>query len=264
MKALPTWLVCYAALMSIVLLAPILVVVLAAFTSSNFVTFPPQGVSLRWFEKVLREPEFVVPLWNSLRIGITATIVSIVLVVPAALVFVRGYLPGRRLVETFLLAPLSMPPIILAIGLLFFAARIGLSSSFLTLVFGHVVITSPYIFRTVVSVYSSANPELTHAAQTLGANRWWTFWYVTLPEIRPGILAGAIFSFLISFDEVAIALLVSDSETTTLPASILSYLVYNYDPAVAAISAIQVLLVMGLLLILERVFGIRNAMFGLR
>ncbi|MGH8429047.1 MAG: ABC transporter permease, partial [Solimonas sp.] len=122
----------------------------------------------------------------------------------------------------------------------------------------------PYMLRTVLGVYAGMNREIEDAARVLGADRWRTAWYVTLPLIRPGILAGAIFAFLMSFDEVAVALLLTTADTTTLPVSILSYLVYNYDPAVAAISTIQIVIVVAALLILERVFGIRNVMFTSR
>jgi putative spermidine/putrescine transport system permease protein len=157
-----------------------------------------------------------------------------------------------------------VPTIILAVGLLFFAARIGLTSSFAALLAGHVVITVPYMLRTVLGVYAGMNREVEEAAQVLGARPWQVTWLVTLPEIRPGVIAGAIFSFLMSFDEVAVALLLTNSDTTTLPVSILSYLVYNYDPAVAAISTIQIAIVVVALVLLERLFGVKNLMFASR
>jgi putative spermidine/putrescine transport system permease protein len=254
----------YVALLSVYLVAPIVVVVVAAFTAADFIMFPPSGFSLRWFEKVLRDPDFVRPLWNSLRLGVVATVASSALALPAAIALVRGALPGRRAIETFLLAPLTVPTIISAVGLLFFASRIGLTSSFAALLAGHVVITVPYMLRTVLGVYAGMNREVEEAAQVLGANPWRVAWHITLPGIRPGIIAGAIFSFLMSFDEVAVALLLTNSDTTTLPVSILSYLVYNYDPAVAAISTIQIAIVVAALLLLERLFGVKNLMFASR
>jgi putative spermidine/putrescine transport system permease protein len=254
----------YVALLSVYLVAPIVVVVVAAFTAADFIMFPPSGFSLKWFEKVLRDPDFIRPLWNSLRLGVVATAVSSVLALPAAIALVRGALPGRRALETLLLAPLTVPTIILAVGLLFFAARIGLTNSFAALLAGHVVITVPYMLRTVLGVYAGMNRDVEEAAQVLGANPWRVAWHITLPGIRPGIIAGAIFSFLMSFDEVAVALLLTNSDTTTLPVSILSYLVYNYDPAVAAISTIQIAIVIAALLLLERLFGVKNLMFASR
>jgi putative spermidine/putrescine transport system permease protein len=264
MAGLPRLLVVYTAVMAVFLLAPVIVVAIAAFTAGDFIMFPPHGFSLRWFDHVLRESEFIKPLWNSIRLGVMATVVSSLLAIPAALALVRGPQRGRRWIETLLLAPLSLPTIILAVGLLFFTARVGLASSFVSLLAGHVVITVPYMLRTVLGVYAGMNREIEDAARVLGADEWRTAWYVTLPIVRPGILAGAIFAFLMSFDEVAVALLLTDSDTTTLPVSILSYLVYNYDPAVAAISAIQIAIVVVALLVLERFFGIRHVMFASR
>lgn len=254
----------YVAAMILFLAAPVLIVVVSSVTAADFVTFPPQGMSLKWFEKVLGDPQFVAPLWNSLRLGVVATLLSALLAVPAAIALARAPRPGTAAVEAFLLSPLSLPTIILAVGLLFYMARIGFTNSFLALAVGHVVITVPYMLRTVLGVYAGLNREVEDAALVLGAGPLRTAWHVTLPALRPGILAGAIFCFLMSFDEVAVALLLSDSDTTTLPVSILSYLVYNYDPAVAAISTIQIAIVLAVLLVLERVFGIRHLVFATR
>lgn len=243
------------------LAAPIAIVVWLAFTSADFVSFPPAGVSLRWFNKVLSDPEFLRPLWNSVRLGIVSTVVSIGLAIPASIALVRHRLRLAGTIEAFLLSPLSLPTIILAVGLLFFVAKIGLAGTFLALVAGHSVITVPYVLRTIIAVYSGVNREVEEAATVLGAGPLRTFWHISLPLIMPGVLAGAIFSFLLSFDEVPVALLLSAPDTTTLPVSILSYLVYNYDPAVAAVSAVQIIVIFALLLVLERVFGLRRVMF---
>jgi putative spermidine/putrescine transport system permease protein len=257
--AILLWL--YVGALVLFLFAPILIVLVASFTASDFITFPPGPSSLRWYEKVLSEPDFLVPLWNSVRLAATATVLGSLLAIPAALAIVRGRFPGRRALETFLLSPLSLPTIILAVGLLFFSSRIGLSESSVALLAGHVVVTVPYILRTVVAVYVRANRETEEAAAVLGAPPYRVLWHVTLPLLRPGLIAGGIFAFLISFDEVAVALLMTNSDTTTLPVSILSFLVYNYDPSVAAISTIQIGIVVVILLVLEKFVGLRTVMF---
>lgn len=254
----------YVALLVVFLMAPVAVVAVTAFTASDFVTFPPQQFSLRWFDSVLHNPQFVGPLWNSLRLGIAATVLSSILAVPAAVALVRHRMVGAGLVQAFLLSPLSLPTIVFAVGLLFFTARIGLGGSFTALVVGHAIITVPYVLRTVLGVYQGANREVEEAAMVLGARPLRTFWHVTLPMIRPGILAGAIFAFLMSFDEVPVALLLSNTDTTTLPVSILSYLVYNYDPSVAAISTIQIAIVVAVLIVLDRIFGVKHLLFSSR
>lgn len=254
----------YVALLVLFLLAPVVIVIAVAMTPGQFVVFPPPSFSLRWFHKVLSDPQFLLPLWNSFRLGCVSTALATALAVPASLAMVRYPTKGVREIQIFLLSPLSLPTIILATGLLFMVPKIHLNSSFLSLVIGHTVIIVPYIMRTVFGVYVDTNHEIEDAAQVHGATPFQTFWRVTLPMIRPGILAGAIFAFLMSFDEVSVALLLTNTDTTTLPAMLLSYLVYNYDPAVAAISTIQIIVVIVTLLLLERIFGIGNVMFASR
>ena len=250
----------YSIVIVVFLAAPIAIVVGVAFTSADFVSFPPAGLSLRWFKKVLSDPEFLGPLWNSARLGVASTVVSIGLAVPAAIALVRHRFRLGSVIQAFLLSPLSLPTIILAVGLLFLVAKIGLAGTFLALVAGHSVITVPYVLRTVLGVYSGVNREVEEAATVLGAGPFRTFWHISLPLIMPGVIAGAIFSFLLSFDEVPVALLLSAPDTTTLPVSILSYLIYNYDPAVAAVSAVQIAVILVLLLALERTIGLQRVM----
>jgi len=256
-----TGLLIYAAIAVVFLAAPIAIVIAVAFTSADYVSFPPTGFSLRWFHKVVSDPEFVRPLWNSFELGIASTLLSMVLAVPAAIALVRHRFRFGAAIQAFLLSPLSLPTIILAIGLLFFVARVGIADSFAGLVAGHAVITVPYVLRTVLGVYSGVNREVEEAAIVLGAGPAQAFRFITLPLLAPGLIAGGIFAFLLSFDEVAVALLLSNSSTTTLPVSILSYVVYNYDPAAAAVSAVQIAIIIALLVALERLFGIKRVMF---
>ncbi|MEJ0067808.1 MAG: ABC transporter permease subunit [Pseudomonadota bacterium] len=206
----------YIAALVAFLVTPLVVIVVAAFGASQFMVFPPTRFSLRWFDKVLSAPDFMAPLWNSLVLGTLATLCAAALAVPAALALARGHVPRAREIEALLLSPLSLPTIILATGLLFFTSRIGLGGSYAALLAGHVVVTVPYILRTVLAVYRGINREIEEAASVCGAGPIATFFLVTLPMIRPGILAGGIFAFLISFDEVPVALLLTNTENVTL------------------------------------------------
>lgn len=254
----------YVGAMAVFLLAPILVIVAVAFTPGEFMAFPPTSLSFRWFAKVLSDKNFLLALWNSVRLAACATLVASALAVPATVMLIRHRPAGARAIQGFMLSPLSLPTIILAIGLLFLNAKIRLDNAFLALLAGHTVIVIPYIMRTVYGVYASTNQEIEQAAAVHGASPWAVFWHITLPLIRPGILAGAIFSLLMSFDEVSVALLLTNTDTTTLPVSILSYLLYNHDPSVAAMSTIQIAIAILSLLILERYFGVRKLMFSSR
>jgi putative spermidine/putrescine transport system permease protein len=248
----------YAIAATIFIAAPQLIVLAVAFSSATFVTFPPPSLSLRWIERVLVDPSFMRPMWNSVVLGVLASVIAAAFAVPAAIALVRYPSRHARAVQAFLLSPLSLPALILAIALLFFLSAIGLGNTFAGLVIGHVVITIPYLLRTVVAVYSSADPSIEEAAYTLGANPLSTFRHVTLPTLRPALLAGGVFAFLISFDEVAISLLLSNARSMTLPVSILGYLVNNYDPAVAAISVVKMAIVVIALLALEYFYGLHK------
>lgn len=247
-------------LASAFILAPLLVVVAVAFTSANFVSFPPPGWSLRWIAKVLGDPTFMRALANSVLLGVGASLLAAAVAVPAALALARGGFRGAAGIETFLLSPLSLPALILAIALLFFLARIGLGASFWGLVIGHAIIVLPYMLRTVLAVYRGVDPALEEAALMLGASPPRAFLHVTLPLIRPGIVAGGLLAFLVSFDEVAVALLLSSPGTTTLPVAVLNHIAHNYDPAVAAVSLIKMGLVIVVLVALELLYGLDRLM----
>lgn len=248
----------YAVLAALFIMAPQLIVIVIAFSPASFVAFPPTGFSLRWMHQVFVDPTFMRPMWNSIVLGLIACAVAAVLAIPAAIALVRYPFRHATAVQTFLLSPLSMPVLILAIALLFFLSAVGLGNTFAGLVIGHVVITVPYLMRTVVAVYAGADPHVEEAAYTLGANPLSTFWHVTLPMLRPALFAGGMFAFLISFDDVAVSLLLSNARSMTLPVSILGYLVNNYDPAVAAISVIKMAIVVVGLIALEYGYGLRH------
>lgn len=254
----------YIVLAALFMLGPLVVVCVVAFTSASFVSFPPPGYSLRWLTKVLSDPAFMRPLTNSLLLGLLSAFTSAVLALPAALALARNKFRGAAEIESFLLSPLSLPALILSIGLLFYLSRLGLGGGFVGLLIGHTVIVLPYMLRTVLSVARGADPALEEAAQILGADPWRTFVHVTLPALRPGIVAGSLFAFLMSFDEVAVALLMSTIGSMTLPVAILNHVANDYDPAVAAISLITIVLVVAVLLVLQLSFGLDRLMLAQR
>lgn len=248
----------YVAAIAAFIALPQLLVVAVAFSSASFVSFPPPGYSLRWMVQVLGDATFMRGLLNSVILGLAASAASTVLAIPAAIALVRGRPPGAIAIQAFLLSPLSLPTLILAIGLLFFLSFIGLGNTYLGLMIGHMVITLPYLVRTLVAYYAATDPSIEEAALTLGAPPWATLCWITLPMMRSAVVAGGMLAFLISFDDVAIALLLTNARSMTLPVAILGYLTNNYDPAVAAISVVKMLLVVSSLLLVERFYGLQN------
>ena len=238
------------------LLAPLVVVVLASFNSADFLSFPPRGFSLRWY-RALWESE----VWgDSFRLSVLLTAVvtplSLMIGTLAAYALVRYSFPGKGLIETLVMAPLVMPQIVLGIALLNYFSLLGLIDSLTGLMLGHLVVTLPFTVRLVSISVHNLDPALERAAQNLGATPLQTFWRVTLPLLRPGIVAGAIFAAIISFGELAVTLLIAGARTTTLPLRIFNYTEYNFDPTINAVSTIFVVLALVLIVALDRLIGL--------
>jgi putative spermidine/putrescine transport system permease protein len=238
------------------LLAPLIVVVLASFNSADFLSFPPRGFSLRWY-RALWESE----VWgDSFRLSVLLTAVvtplSLIIGTLAAYALVRYPFPGKGLVETLVMAPLVMPQIVLGIALLNYFSLLGLIDSLAGLMLGHLVVTLPFTVRLVSISVHNLDPALERAAQNLGATPLQTFWRVTLPLLRPGIVAGGIFAAIISFGELAVTLLIAGARTTTLPLRIFNYTEYNFDPTINAVSTIFVVLALVLIIALDRLIGL--------
>jgi putative spermidine/putrescine transport system permease protein len=248
----------FVVLFFVFMLAPILIVVVVAFNDANFIAFPLRGYSLRWFWRIVEYRPFLDSFIVSLELAFASTFLACVLGVPAALALVRGRSRYADAVATFLLSPLSMPLIVLGLAFLFYLSALGFGVSFLSLLISHTVVGVPYIMRTVAGVYRGVSAEFEETASILGANRWQTFWYVTLPLIRPGIFAGALFAILISFDNLPISFFFGSATTNTLPVVMLSYIEHQFDPSIAALSAVQMLLAVLALLAVERVYGLKH------
>ncbi|MDA0704602.1 MAG: ABC transporter permease [Proteobacteria bacterium] len=249
-------LIAYVVLFFIYIFAPIVIVVGVSFTATSYVTFPPEGFSLQWFDRFFSYDAFTNSLIVSIEIAILSAICGCLIGVPAALALVRSRIKAANMITTFLLSPLSMPLIVTGFALLFFLSWMGLGVSFVSLLIAHTVVSLPYIVRTVAGVYRGVSPEYEESAAALGATRWSVFVHVTLPMIKPGIFAGALFAMLISIDNLPISYFFSSTSTNTLPVVMLAYLENQFDPAIAAASTVQLILAVIGLLLVERITGL--------
>lgn len=240
----------------IFMLAPILVVVVVSFTSAGYVSFPIPGWSLHWFAQIFAYRPFVDSLIVSIEVAVGATILSCLLGVPACLLLARSRAGWANAVMTFLLSPLSMPMIVIGFASLFFLSWLGVGISLTALLITHTVVCLPYVVRTVAGVYRGVPQAYEEAASILGAGPFGVFWHVTLPLIRPGIMAGSLFSFLTSFDNLPVSYFFGSADTNTLPVVMLSYLEHQFDPSIAALSTLQLLLAVVTLLVVDRLYGI--------
>lgn len=241
---------------AIFMLAPILVVVAVAFTSAGYVAFPLPGLSLRWFVRAAEYAPFMQGLWVSLEVAFGATVVACLLGVPASIALARSNHWAAQAMMAFLLSPLSMPMIVLGFASLFFLSRIGVGLSLAALLIAHSCVCLPYVVRMTAAVYRTLPPSLEEAAEILGASRLATLRLVVLPQLRPAIAAGALFSFLVSFDNLPLSFFFGSPQTNTLPVIMLSYVEQQFDPSIAALSTAQLVVAVVILLVVDRLYGL--------
>lgn len=239
--------------------APLIVVVIVSLNGGTVASFPIESWSLRWYFRAFENASFINGLWTSTWLAVSATLIATPLALGAALAVARGNFPGRNAIETLLMAPLLVPGIVIGIALLLSASLLELRDAPLRLLTAHVLIALPYCLRTIHASLSRIDATLIDSAMTLGADRWRAFIHITVPLIRPGIVAGMIFAFLQSFGDVPISLFLTDARNNTLPLAIMAYLEYGVDPSVAAMSAMVTIGSLAMALGLERLIGIRRA-----
>ncbi len=240
------------------LLAPLVVVVAVSFGPSPTFAFPPSGFTLHWFEEFFASGTFVTAFFRvSLVVGLLAAALATLLGTAAAIGLVRFRFFGREALETFFLAPLLVPQILLGAALYLFYARLAVQASIWTLLLGHLIICTPYVIRSVTAGLVGMDPRLEEAAMSLGATRVQAFVKVTLPLLRSSLLSGAIFAFIISFSDINLALFLSGPESTSLPVHLFSQIQWQGDPTIAAASTLQILIIGMLILVVQRIFRLR-------
>jgi putative spermidine/putrescine transport system permease protein len=243
-------------LVFVFLLLPLVVIVAASFNAGDYLTFPPDGLSLRWYKAVLESDRWISSFRLSSIVTIITVPVSLLIGTLASYAVIRYDFRGKAVINTLLLTPLVIPQIVLGLALLDFFSRLGILDSIPGLVIGHVVVTLPYVVRSVSVSIQGLDPMMERAAQNLGANPFQTFRKVTLPLIRPGIVAGAIFAAIISFGELGVTLLIAGANTATLPVRIFGFTEFNFDPTINAVSTLFIVLAIGLLIALDRFIGL--------
>jgi putative spermidine/putrescine transport system permease protein len=241
-----------------VILTPLVFVCWLSFFSNEIVTFPPQGYTLRWFAHIFDQNNFVSGFLTSLQVGIAAMIGGLLLGIPASLVLARRRFRGRETLNTLLLLPLVVPGIVAGTAIYVFqieveiATELPLLGSLVGLVLAHIMITIPWTVRLLTASLAGVDRSIEEAALNLGATPLKTFWRVTLPAIKPGIVAAALFSFIVSFGNLEMTLFLVAPGQTTLPIAILQYLQWRIDPTIAAVSLLQIALIAAGMLITDR------------
>lgn len=228
----------FAVLVFAYIVLPLVVIVPMSFSAQQYFSFPPTGLSSRWYEEVAQRADWWSAALNSFIIGVPAAVLATVLGTIAALAVTRSGLRGMAVMSALVLAPLMLPHVILALGLYPVMLKLGLLRTYTAAIIGHTVITLPLVFVAVSASLKGYSPSYEMAAMTLGANGWETFRHVTLPMIKPGLYGGAILAFATSFDELMLSLFLTGATTRTLPRLIWEHMNDFLTPAIAAVAVL--------------------------
>ncbi|MGV6871321.1 ABC transporter permease [Pseudochelatococcus sp. B33] len=247
----------------IFLLAPIIVVLGASLTAGNFVGFPPQGLSLRWYIRALEHPQFLASLRLSLIEASLVTLLTLMLVIPAVVSMTRGNYRGQAALGVFFRLPLYAPRVVVAAALLGFFVLVPLRGTLAGLVLGHTLIACPLAFWILMAAFAGQTQNLERAAIVLGAPPAWAFFTITLRLALPAIIGAATIAFMEAFDDVPIALFLSSPEVVTLPVRIYTFVDQSLTPLVPAASSILVLIVTIAMVVIDRAVGL-SRVFGIK
>lgn len=236
-------------------LLPIFMLFVGAFNDAAFFTFPIKKVSLRWFEAFLSSKEFQSSLKVSLVVSSSAVALGLLAGVPAAFALKRYAFRGKGLVNTLVMSSMTLPRVIWAIALLQFYSFFGILGTYAGLIFAHSLLVIPYVVRMVLSSLTFINPDVEHAALSLGASPIRTFFEITLPLILPGVIVSAFFGFVVSFTDSVVAVFIAGVRNITFPVRIYAQQRgQGLDPTAVAGSAIIILIIITVEIIAEKAF----------
>ncbi len=253
------------------LITPILVIIPLSFNVEPYFTFTeamlsfdPAGYSLRWYRDFLENPEWIHSMKNSFIVAIASTILATVLGTVAALGLSRSHMPYRTLIMGVLISPMVVPLIITAAGMYFFYSSINLAQTYTGVILAHTALGTPFVVITVTATLSGFDQSLVRAAASLGANATTTFFKVIMPLITPGVISGALFAFITSFDEVVLVLFLASFEQRTIPLQMWAGIREQISPTILAVATMLVVISILLLTTMEMLRRRNERLRGIR
>ena len=256
-----TWYYTYRVICTLIflfLILPIIIIIPLSFNVQPYFTFTPEmlsldpaGYSLRWYEEFFNSEVWMKSIKNSFSVAIASTIIATTLGTLAALGLSRPEMPYRALIMSILISPMIVPLIISAAGMFFFYSSVNLAGTFLGLILAHTALGIPFVVITVTATLSGFDYSLTRAAASLGASPRVVFFKIMLPLVTPGVISGALFAFITSFDEVVVAIFIAGPEQRTIPLQMWGGIREQISPTILAVATILVAISIMLLTVLE-------------
>ncbi|AZP04347.1 ABC transporter permease [Jeotgalibaca ciconiae] len=240
------------------LFLPLFIIIVTSFGENPTIQFPIEGFTFKWYANVFQVGGFISSFWLSLRISLLATILALFIGVPAAYALSRYSFPGRKALKSFFLSPTIIPGVVVGFSLFQFIVIRMQFPIFQGLLLGHFLISLPYIIRVVGSSLEQLDFSIEEAAWTLGSTKLFAFFKVVLPNITSGIFASFMLAFINSFNNIPVSQFLSGPGVTALPTNLMSYIEYNYDPTVSALSVMLMLGTILLMVGIEKTLGLAS------
>jgi len=244
------------------LMLPILIIIPLSFNAEPFFTFTdgmlafdPAAYSTKWYTEIINDDKWILAIKNSFFIGICATLIATFLGTLAAIGMSNSDMPFKRAIMALLLSPMIVPLIITAAGMFFFYTKLNLAGSYLGIIIAHAVLGTPFVIITVNAALAGFDYSLVNASLGMGAKPTYTFFKIIMPLIRPGVISGALFAFVTSFDEVIVVLFLAGPEQRTIPRMMFSGLREQISPTILAVATLLVFVSALLLFTLEFLRG---------
>lgn len=246
----------FAGLVFLFLLGPLAIIMVTSFGDSAILQFPPEGYSLRWYKNIFDVSMFMSTFKVTMGVALLGNLIALLIGVPAAYALSRGQFKGKSFLNNIFISPLLIPGVVLGFTMLKYLVIKFNLPIYSSLLIGHVVLMLPFIIRVIGSSLSSFDYAIEEASMSLGASRLKTFFTVVLPNIRSGLIAGVLLAFLESFNNVDISVFMTGPGVSTLPIQMLTYVENYFDPTIAAISVLLMVMTGGLMILIERLMGL--------
>lgn len=250
------WLKLFTLLVYFFLFAPLIIIVMTSFGPDDYIAFPPNGFSLKWFANIFTSDMFLRTFGISIQVAVIATILALILGIPSAYALSRFEFKGKSVIKNIFFSPIIVPGIVFGFSLFNYTVIKLRLPIYTSLLIGHTIVVIPYIIRVIASSLEGFDYAIEEAAMSLGAGKLKTFFIIVFPNITSGVIAAFMLAFINSFNNVPVSIFLTGPGVSTLPINMMSYVEYYYDPTVSALSVVLMLMTIGIMFVVERTLGL--------